>query len=446
MRHRPVRLLMVVCSVTFAISVASAAVEYTGDYFLPTGERLSVVKEGVLAEMARLMMINWATGRVGMLEADGPDRFVVPSSKAEPDGDGMTVAFVRAAGGEITHLLLEGGGESPVRADRRVTFTETPLTFTNGDVTLAGTLKLPLGRGPFPALVLIHGSGPGGRDQLESMARFFCQLGVAALSYDKRGCGASTGDWKTVGLETLADDALAGVELLRSRPEIDAERVGLWGISQGGWIAPLAAGKSSHVAFVINHSGPGVSPRRQDTYMMSRLLAMQDVPEESIELAITVLNTLYDYGQGKSSASDLDQAVEQTLGKPGLEDFAGLSSQEVIPDSMYAQQVIGDPAWFFHIYPDHDALSPYRKLRCPVLVVYGRLDYTVPVDESVAAIDGALEESGHSDYDIEVLERTGHGMLVMDPANPQRPATPYTQASEYFELLKSWLSERGILR
>lgn len=442
---RPMRMLIVLGFVALAFPRTSAADDYAGDYFLRSGERLSVVKEGVVAEMAHLIMIDWATGRVGRLQADGSDRFSIAPSGPQ-SGDGMTVVFVRTSSGEIAHLLLEAPGATPTRAERRVTFTETPVTFTSGDATLAGILKLPPGAGPFPAVVLVHGSGPGGREQVESMARYFCQRGMAALSYDKRGCGGSTGDWKTVGLDVLADDALAGVEFLRSRADIDPARSGLWGISQGGWITPLAAARSSSVAFVINHSGPGVSPRRQDIYMTSRLLEMQGVPGENIELAVTVLNTLYDYAKGECPASELDDAVERTVGKSGLEDFEGLYSRELIPDSMYAAQPVGDPAWFFHIDPDHDALGPYRALRCPLLVVYGRLDFTVPVDESVAAIAGTLEESGHREHRIEVLERTGHGMLVMDPDVPQRPATPYTQASEYFDLLQSWLSEHGIVQ
>jgi pimeloyl-ACP methyl ester carboxylesterase len=443
MKHRFLGLLMVVFIVALTFSGASAAEDYPGDYFLPSGARLSVVKEGAVAEMAQLVMINWTTGRVGRLDADGTDRFVIPSLNPENGDNATTVTFVRGADGGITHMLVAAGKLEPERADRGVTFTKELVTFVNGDVTLSGTLELPIGSGPFPAVVLIHGSGPGGREQVESMARFFCQIGLAALSYDKRGCGESTGDWKTVGFGVLADDAIAGVEYLRSRADIDPARVGVWGISQGGWIGPLAASKSSDVTFVINHSGPGTTPRRQDTYMMSRVLAMQDVPKADVDLAVAALNTLYDYGQSKATAAALDEAVEKTRGKPGLEDFDGMSSRNVVPDSMYAQQAIGDPAWFFHIDPDHDALEPYRTLRCPLLVVYGRLDFTVPVDESVAAISGALEESGHPDWLVKVLERTGHGMLVMDPAAPHRPAIPLTQASEYFDLMKSWLSERG---
>jgi pimeloyl-ACP methyl ester carboxylesterase len=158
---------------------------------------------------------------------------------------------------------------------------------------------------------------------------------------------------------------------------------------------------------------------------------------------VAALNTLYDYGRGKATASQLDAAVAKTVGRPGLEDFASLTADKIVADSLYAQQPVGDPAWFLHLDPDRDALEPYRLLRCPLLVVYGRLDYTVPVEESVNALNAALLREGPDDYNIAVLDRTGHGMLVMNPDAPQSPAIPLTLALEYFALLEDWLSARG---
>lgn len=447
MRRRISLFLYIICfAIVTTLSAAlseSAGDGYSGEYLLPSGKYVSVFKEGIIPEMARLKVINWETGRTGNLESDGTDRFVVPPS-SQNGGDGITITFTRGGGSQVTHLLLQVGQDPPAKAERKDTCVETPVTFANCDVLLSGTLKLPVGHGPFPAVVLVHGSGPGGREQVESIARFFCHLGMAALSYDKRGCGSSTGDWKAVDLEALADDALAGAAMLRSRADIDPKRVGLWGISQGGWIVPLAASKSENVAFAINHSGPGTSLRRQDNYMMYNALKMQQLPEEDIELAIAALNALYDYGRGRTSAQALDAAIEKVRSKPGLEDFEKLSSRDVIPDSMYARWKVGDPAWFFHLDPDRDALEPYRRLRCPLLVIYGLLDNLVPVDESARAISTTLEECSHPDYLIKVLNRTGHGMLVVSPESPHEPAKPLCLALEYFELLETWLSERGL--
>ena len=435
-------MLAAVLALLLAPAVRGAADdEYCGEYLLPSGKHVSVLKAGVTAQMARLVLATWDTGRVGTLLADTLDRFSL--SPPDPDGRSPTITFGRNRAGAVTGLTIESANGAPLRARREATFREEELLFTSGDATLSGTLKLPPGAGPFPGIVLVHGSGPAGRESVELMARFFVRIGVATLSYDKRGCGASTGDWKQVDLDVLASDALVGVAVLRARDDIDPHRVGLWGISQGGWVAPLAASRSASVAFVINHSGPGTSLRRQDTWMMSRVLQMDGVAADDIGLALAALNTLYDFGRGKATAAELDAAIGKTVGRTGLEDFASLASRNIIADSLYAQQPVGDPAWFLHLNPDRDALEPYRLLRCPLLVVYGRLDYTVPVEESVRAIRAALAQEGPADCNVAVLERTGHGMMVMDPEAPQRPAVPQSLALEYFALLEDWLSTRG---
>lgn len=164
-------------------------------------------------------------------------------------------------------ILLNGcdqGSEIPV-----IEVTSPPqetITFQNGDVTLAGTLDLPAGDGPFPAIVTVHGSPPLTRNDIYNLniSHFFVQNGYAILRYDKRGAGESTGEYPDVGtheegeanVNYLADDALAGVEFLKNHGLIDPNMIGLAGHSQAGWIIPLAASKSPDVAFMIISSGP----------------------------------------------------------------------------------------------------------------------------------------------------------------------------------------------
>lgn len=418
---------------------------YCGEHFKTSGGRVSLYVRGTVTAVAQLSFLDWETGRTGGLSAAGKDTFWAPATPLEGDVRHTVIVFGRDAAGRIVDLSYKEGKTKAVRAERRETFRRETAEFANGKVALSGMLKRPLEPGPHPAVVLVHGSGPGTREQLEAMARFFVHQGLAVLSYDKRGCGASGGDWKTVDLEVLADDALAGVEWLQFQPGIDPLRVGIWGISQGGWIGPLAAAWSDQVAFVVNHSGPGTSLRRQDTYMMANVLKAQALPDHDIDLAISAMNAIYDYVLDRKTAAALDAAIDSLRGKPGLEDFAAYSSSTMIPDSLYAHQTLGDPAWFFHLDPDRDAIEPYRALRCPILVVYGALDPTVPVKESTDAIAAALNGAGHPDFRIEVLERTGHGPVVMLPDQPETPAEPVRVALEYFTLLEGWLRDRGFV-
>jgi uncharacterized protein len=138
-----------------------------------------------------------------------------------------------------------------------------PRFFESGDVHLTFTLDLPPGKGPFPAVVMGHGSGRVTRDQLTWAATRFAKLGFAVLRFDKRGVGESTGTYVFVGTKDspwvfpqLASDVSAGVRFLRTRPEIDPRRIGLFGASQAGWILPLAARELGDLAFMVLWSGP----------------------------------------------------------------------------------------------------------------------------------------------------------------------------------------------
>src|SRR5438477_8720315 len=124
---------------------------------------------------------------------------------------------------------------------------------------LQGTLLIPPNRGRHPAMVLIHGSSTPSRNDFRFYADLFARRGIAALIYDKRDLGGDFGGASRVDLRDLAGDALAAVELLKSRDDIDPRQIGLWGHSEGGWVAPIAAAQSKDVALVISFSGPGVT-------------------------------------------------------------------------------------------------------------------------------------------------------------------------------------------
>jgi len=179
-----------------------------------------------------------------------------------PDGGGMPLA-------------LERINRPPVRTTKRpqepkkpYPYREEIVSFENGidKVTLAGTLTLPESSGPYPAVLLLSGSGGNDRDQLIWGHRVFLVLadyltrqGIAVLRYDDRGVGRSTGDYDKGTFEDFKRDALAGVGYLKTRPEIDVKKIGLTGHSEGAVIGPLAASESPDVAFMVLMAAPGLS-------------------------------------------------------------------------------------------------------------------------------------------------------------------------------------------
>jgi uncharacterized protein len=163
----------------------------------------------------------------------------------------------------IAACLLTSGCRGTAEAGHPAAPPPLPATFSNGDVRLAFTLDLPPGAGPFPAVVLGHGSGRLARDDLAWFAGQWTRLGFAVLRFDKRGVGESTGTFVFVGTKDspevfpqLASDIVAGVRFLRTRPVIDPRRIGLAGVSQAGWILPHAARELGDAAFLVLLSGP----------------------------------------------------------------------------------------------------------------------------------------------------------------------------------------------
>ncbi len=443
--------LLFLSALAAALAVACLAADgvkgdplpFRGEYRLEGGGWITITRMGVTEDLAQPMFIDWENGRNGRLAAAGTDRFVSPPPAA-PDAPWQTeVLFRRDVAGRISGLTIGEKGETPRTAELQVPWTEHDVAFPSGTLTLSGTLLQPPGKGTHPAVVLVHGSGPGTRHQLSVMAAFFAHLGMAVLFYDKRGCGRSGGDWKQVDLEELAADALAGVGWLRARAGIDGRRIGLWGISQGGWITPLAGAMDPGVAFVINSSGPGTSLRRQDLYMMANVLKAHGLGESDVELALKTFDALYDYACGKATAEVLDALSEKLRQNPDMKDLALPPAREITPAALYAQQAIGDPAWFYHLDPDRDALAPYRKLRCPLLVTYGRLDITVPVEESSRLINEALLAARHADFCIALLPAAGHGFIRMQEGNPPVPVQPGRISREFFATIENWLRQHG---
>ena len=162
------------------------------------------------------------------------------------------------------------------------------VTFHNGDSVLAGTLTLPRGAGPYPAIVFIHGDGAMTRDSDGFLPLFwkeFTHHGFACLAYDKPGVGKSKGNWLTQSMHDRAVEALAAIEFLQARRDIQPDNIGFWGGSQAGWVMPIAGSMSKDVSFIISVSG-AISWEKQGYYMMTRRLQREGCLEDEIREAL----------------------------------------------------------------------------------------------------------------------------------------------------------------
>lgn len=307
--------------------------------------------------------------------------------------------------------------------------------FSNGNVTLSGTLVLPKTDGPHPAVVFIHGSGKNTRDHLRFFADRFASHGIAGLVYDKRGVGDSTGEFPNDLISSfgdLADDAIAGQSYLRERSDIASTRIGFWGFSQGGWLAPLAASRSEKTAVVDCVGGPGVDGESQMQYAIPNLMRAEGYAEKEIDQTLqdraylqNLLQEIADSGEGWD---ELEAQVDRIM-RTGLPLYVGIP--ETINQNIRDAINLDDWRSEGSEAQEHDPYAVLTKLTCPVLSIYGECDASVPVAKSMEVFKEALDEAGNSDYTIKVFPKANHGVRVGDDF-----------AEGYLEFMTSWLVER----
>jgi len=299
------------------------------------------------------------------------------------------------------------------------------VRFQSDGIALVGILRTPLTNEKHPALFLLQGSGDVDRDGESFYGDAFARAGIATLLYDKRGVGGSGGDFRKESLTDEATDALAGVHYLQSRRDIDAKRVGLYGRSHGGIVAPLAASLSKDVAFVINVSGTGVPPYQQVTYQAAAQMRRDGFSESEIAEAVTYINQKWDVARAGGAGWDkLQAATEAARGKRWFDRVQPATKLEDIV-----------PSWKLQM--EYDPMPAFGKIACPVLAVFGELDTLTPVNDTVQNLRKGLERARNSDVTIKVFPKADHALLVWPGPNDQSHWP--VLAPGYLDTLTSWI-------
>ncbi len=314
---------------------------------------------------------------------------------------------------------------------------EEQVHFLSGDIKLAGTLVIPATAGPHPAVVLFHGSGYEERNL--RVARWFAEQGVAALAYDKRGTGESAGNFEAVPFMKLADDGLAAVDFLRARADIDPHKIGVWGLSQGGWLGPLAASRSANVAFVISVSGPGVSPGEQMIFYYANDLRSHGLGENDIREASALRREVWDSlrtGNGIEQArTDLARARKAAWYNDMKNQQHELFDRLQTPAGWEKAR---SSLWFKEEM-SYDPVPTLRKLSVPALFVFGADDMLVPVPESVNAIREVIK-TDKKDFALFVVPGADHGLRIAGADGSRTPAP------EYLKQMHEWLAHNVLAR
>jgi uncharacterized protein len=280
-------------------------------------------------------------------------------------------------------------------------YDERPVTFANGKVRLAGTVYAPRAAGKYPAVIFVHGSGAEGRWANAYLADYVARHGVVALIYDKRGVGASSGDWRTSTMQDLVDDARAGVDLLAHRSEVDARKIGVYGHSQGGELAASIAEHNGQVGWIIAADSPFGPQYWQDLYRVDTMLATMYSGKDLTD-AKALYAEFVDVARAGASHDKLRADIAAAGSARWLADLA-------IPD---------DSSWIWDWYDkvgNYNNASAWGAVRVPVLLLFGADDALVPAQASITQTTAILRSHGNDRVIARVFPGADHTLRVPPP-------------------------------
>jgi uncharacterized protein len=368
---------------------------------------------------------------------------------------------------EIKGEWRQGGGTIPLSLKKTDKVSElrrpqTPkapfpyrseeVTYENkaGGVKLAGTLTLPAGDGPFPAALLITGSGAQDRDETLMGHKPFLVLadhltrnGIAVLRVDDRGVGGSTGSTSNSTSEDFAGDVLTGLDFLKSRKEIDPRRLGLIGHSEGGIIAPMVASRSTDVGFIVLMAGTALTGQEILTLqrnLISKAMGVEDSKIKANESVVAALvAALKAEKDPKAAVAKLKQAAKDAIAALSDADKKSLGDPDALVNTAVGQ--MSSPWFRFFLF--YDPRVALRQVSCPVLALNGAKDLQVPPKENLTEIAKALKEKGNANVTTVELAGLNHLFQTCKTGAPAEYAQiEETISPDALKVIGNWIVER----
>jgi len=370
-------------------------------------------------------------------------------------------------GDDIVGIFKQGGQEFPMNLSRKAVGTPAAkrpqeptkpypyysedVTFQNtkANISLSGTLTLPKNQADFPVVILISGSGPQNRDEellghkpFLVISDYLTKNGIGVLRYDDRGVGQSKGDFKTATSADFATDVESAIEYLKTRKEINKNKIGLIGHSEGGLIAPMVASKSKDVSFIVLLSGPGISGYDILLLQTELINKANGVDESKLQTELVFLKGALDI---IIKGSDLDEI------KSVLTDFMQKQINlhpEILPEGMKEDGFINGTIeqlatpWFQY-FLKYKPTSSLIKVKCPVLAINGEKDLQVPPKENLEAIKKSLEEGGNKKVTIKEFPNLNHLFQECTTGSPNEYASiEQTFSPKALEEITMWIKSQ----
>jgi len=381
---------------TFLSSARADAL--TGLYVLEDGRVIQVVDlRDEIGGRQVLSVTEFASGRVRALYPVADGGFEAGSGWFERNPVAYRVSFDETRRPASTLRWEEAGRTF---SGRRAPLVEREVTIQNGDIRLAGTLILPPGPGPHPAIVYVPGSGPETRRIPRYMADFLAYHGIAVLVTDKRGTGGSTGQWNGLGQAAWATDVEAQLDFLRTQQGVDPDRLGLLGNSEGGFVVPVVAARRSDVRFLVCRVCSALPHAPVAVDIQTGILRRNGMAEADVALAGELLERLMRYALARTGYDSLVALAARGEGRPWRTVYPAATIPA--PDARYwdgyRAMLVVDPR-------EH-----YARLRIPTLVVLGERDDRILVDKHRAAFDSLAR--GGVNLTLWVVPDASHGLML----------------------------------
>ena len=324
----------------------------------------------------------------------------------------------------VTAMLVDRASAAPLPPQEAAIasaprpYTGQEVTFRNdrGPVNLAGTLSLPNGKGPFPAVLLIAASGPEGRDEEAGGHRVFVVLadhllheGIAVLRYDKRGVGSSSGTFATASFEDLVSDAAVAFRYLKGRPEVDRHRVGIIGHSEGGSIAPAVAAGDQEVAFVVAMAGSGLRGEFRITEMQAYMAKESGASSGQQAMIRALCQKIFRTVKGTPDDAVANERISALIDEANaakvLTEEQAKGTRQLMTVKFVRQELNDDPIKYL------------KSVHVPVLALVGSLDRIVPPEPYVAAMRPVLNTIPGSK--VQILPGLNHLMQTARTGSPR---------------------------
>lgn len=368
-------------------------------------------------------------------------------------GDSIGGTFTQSGVAGRFHIVRgELKKEESVKEPVDLPYNSEEITFTNDGNTLAGTITYPKDEGKkFPAVVMITGSGAQNRDEeiygfkiFGVIADHLTKNGIAVLRYDDRGVGGSKG--KSVNQSTTEDfagDVAAAVEYLKTKEYIQPSSIGLFGHSEGGIVAPLAANKTN-IAFMILMAGTGVKGIDIIKEQSKLIMKSENATEDDISGYIVMLNLIYETlvkdGNIKDLEDQLEKNVNDSYGKMSTEEKKAIKDKDAYVKETVQSTIKQFSSKWMRYFLSYDPSYALERVHCPVLMLFGGKDLQVPVSQNQKPMEDALIKAGNSDYTTKIYPDANHLFQEAGTGSPNEYAQlPKSFVPGFLEDITEWI-------